>query len=571
MTQHASPKARRQALEASLPQWTACTIAQGLDRAAERYADRPLVITDERTWNFADIQLASRELALRLVRHGVRPREHVALYLANHVEFVIARFAIARLGAVAVPINFLLRQHELTYVLEQSECVALLAMDEFRGRNYLADLDAIMPGWESTGGGSVLPNLRKVFILNSGSESRAGAEPLMAPLTAADQAHIEQLAEFEAQADPHFRSDVIYTSGTTGRPKGVVITHDMVMRTAYASAYTRAIEDGRRILFALPMYHVFGYVECLLACLYNGGAIVPRLVFDADDILTAAERHSAGEIVCVPLMTLRMIEVARTRGFSCPSLISFFNSGGVSPAPIWQDIRDVFGARELLTGYGMTETTASTFCTLPEGDDSHLLTSNGRLKDAGVAGRDQPNGLLAVYKVIDPETGKDLPHGSTGELLAKGYSVTSGYYKKPEENASAFTPDGWLHTGDLGTVDADGYVVLIGRIKESYRCGGEMVMPQEVEDVLGQHPGVGNAYVVGVPDKRMGEVGCAFVVARGAPPAAEDLIGLCTERLARFKVPKHIIFVDMADVPHTVTGRAQRVYLGQVARERLGL
>ncbi|MBN9064630.1 MAG: AMP-binding protein [Rhizobiales bacterium] len=554
-----------------MPNWAPCTIAQGLDRAAMRYADRPLVVTDERVWTFADIQNASRDLALRLIRHGVRPREHVALYLANHVEFVIARFAIARLGAVAVPINFLLRQHELAYVLEQSECVALIAMDEFRGRDYLADLDSMLPGWESKAGGDRLPKLRTVFILPAGARLRAGAQSLITALTPADHACGHQLAQFEASSDPHFRSDVIYTSGTTGRPKGVVLTHDMVMRTAYASAYTRAIEDGRRILFALPMYHVFGYVECLLACLFNGGAIVPRLVFDADDILTAAENHRVGEIVCVPLMTLKMIEVARARGFACPSLVAFFNSGGATPPSIWQEIRDVLGAKELLTGYGMTETTASTFCTLPEEDDSYLSTSNGRLKYAGVAGRDQRDGLLAIYRVIDPETGQELPNGAVGELMAKGYSVTAGYYKKPDENATAFTPDGWLHTGDLGTVSADGYVVLIGRIKESYRCGGEMVMPQEVEELLGQHPAVSNAYVVGVPDSKMGEVGCAFVVPRGAPPAAEDLIALCADRLARFKVPKHIIFVQMAEVPHTVTGRAQRVHLGAVARERLGL
>ncbi|MCB1602838.1 MAG: acyl--CoA ligase, partial [Xanthomonadales bacterium] len=205
----------------------------------------------------------------------------------------------------------------------------------------------------------------------------------------------------------------------------------------------------------------------------------------------------------------------------------------------------------MLTGYGMTETTASTCCTLPEGDDRHLLTSNGRLKDAGLAGFDQPDDRLAVYKAIDPESGEDLPYGEEGELLVKGLAVTPGYYKKPEENEAAFTADGWLRTGDIGTVDAEGYVALHGRIKESYRCGGEMVMPQEVEELLMEHPGVSNALVVGVPDHKMGEVGCALIVPEGTAPDSSELIALCAERLARFKVPKHVLFVTESDVPYT--------------------
>ena len=547
------------------------TIGQALDQAADKYPDRPLFITDERVWTYADMQAASRQLAARLLSRGIGPRDHVGLYMANYVEFAIAKFAIARIGAVAVPINFLLRQQELAYVLRQSECAALVAMDSFRDRNYLDDLDAIMPGWETSGGGVAFPELKEVFIHFCGGSSRTGAEPLIDERYRPSPDILEKLRLAEEAAKPDFRCDIIYTSGTTGRPKGVVVTHDMVLRTAYASAYTRALEDGRRILFALPMYHVFGYVECLLACLFVGGAVVPRIVFEPEDMLSASERYKVGEIVCVPLMTLKLIDLARVRGFDCPSLVAFFNSGGVSPQSIWGEIREVLGAAELLTGYGMTETTASTCCTLPEGDDRHLLTSNGRLKDAGLAGFDQPDDRLAVYKAIDPESGEDLPYGEEGELLVKGLAVTPGYYKKPEENEAAFTADGWLRTGDIGTVDAEGYVALHGRIKESYRCGGEMVMPQEVEELLMEHPGVSNALVVGVPDHKMGEVGCALIVPEGTAPDSSELIALCAERLARFKVPKHVLFVTESDVPYTATGRAQRVYLGTVAKERLGL
>jgi fatty-acyl-CoA synthase len=265
------------------------------------------------------------------------------------------------------------------------------------------------------------------------------------------------------------------------------------------------------------------------------------------------------------------LDVVRQRGFESSALLAMFNSGGTSPPTIWREIRELLGARELLTAYGMTETTASTTCTLPEDPDEHLLTSNGRLKAAGVAGDPELHGLLALYKAIDPETGADLPPGTAGELVVRGPIVTKGYYSKPEETAAAFHADGWLRTGDIGTVSPDGFVTLSGRIKESYRCGGEMVMPQEIEELLNEHPLVERAYAVGVPDPKMGEVGCACVIPGGEHPDKQQLIDLCATRLARFKVPRHLIFITHEDLPITATGRPQRVHLAELARQRLGI
>src|SRR5262249_40866454 len=191
--------------------------------------------------------------------------------------------------------------------------------------------------------------------------------------------------------------------------------------------------------------------------------------------------------------------------FDGSRLLAVFNSGGSSPASIWQDIRDVLGAREILTAYGMTETTASTACTLPEGPDALLLATNGRCKLAGVAGEAALRGIRAQYKTIDPATGADLPPGESGELVARGPIVTRGYYRKEDETRAAFTADGWLHTGDVGVIDGEGNLALSGRLKETYRCGGEMVMPREIEGLLAQHPLVAQALVVGLPDPKMGE------------------------------------------------------------------
>jgi fatty-acyl-CoA synthase len=223
-----------------------------------------------------------------------------------------------------------------------------------------------------------------------------------------------------------------------------------------------------------------------------------------------------------------------------------------------------------MTAYGMTETTASTTCTFPEGADEQLLTTNGRLKFAGAAGDPRLEGILAEYKTIDPASGEDLLPGESGELVARGPIVTKGYYKKEEETRAAFNSEGWLHTGDVGVITSEGYLTLTGRLKETYRCGGEMVMPREIEDLLSEHTLVGQAFVVGLSDVKMGEVGCACIVPAGASrPDPQELIDLCHARLARFKVPKHVVFITADEVPMTATGRAQKFKLAELAKERL--
>jgi fatty-acyl-CoA synthase len=565
-----TPSERRQALEQRHPQWRALTISQALDRAVAEFPQRPLIITDEREYSYEDVQRWSRELAAGLMAEGVRAGDHVALVLGNFPAYVALKYAIARIGAVAVPINFQLRRQELSYILEQSDSTVLIVMDRLRDRDYLADLDAILPGWETQGGGSSMPRLRRVFVYPVEGALRPGAPGLDSlPARATAQSRAE-LACCEAGGDPHFRADVIYTSGTTGLPKGVMLTHDMVLRAAYASAYTRAFEDGRRIMFSLPMHHVFGYVECLIAATFVGGAIIPQVAFDAEKMARAAQQLSASELVCVPLMTLKLLEVARARGFDGSRLLSMFNSGGTSPPSIWQDIRSLLGAREVFTAYGMTETTASTTCTLPDGPDSLLLTTNGCFKFAGVAGDPALQGALALYKTVDPATGADLPRGVAGELMARGPIVTAGYYRKPEETAAAFDRNGWLHTGDLGLIDEHNNVTLTGRLKETYRCGGETVMPREIEELLTEHPLVAQAFAVGIPDPRMGEIGCVCIVpASEVRPDPEELIRMCEARLARFKVPRHILFIEAPDLPMTATGKLQRFRLVEIAKQRL--
>jgi fatty-acyl-CoA synthase len=559
---------RRAALEQSYSPWQSRTTAQLFDTAASDYPHRPFVLGGARPISYAQMRRWSMRLAAGLLAVGVRPGDHVAVDMANFPDLIAVKLAIARIGAVSVAINFQLRRDELAYVLEQSDANVLITMDEFRGLNYLESLDSIAPGWEQNGGGENLPRLRHVFVRAVGAASPArGAQMSCLEQGGADIPDAVVLKATDG-VDPGAVSDILYTSGTTGQPKGVMLVHDAVVRMGYSSAFTRAFQDGRRIGYALPMYHVFGYIEATVAALFVGGAVVPFPVFDPASMLEAVARHRVDELICVPAMTSRLLDEARSGHYDLSHLTTVFSSGGAHRPEMWEQMIDVFGVTELFTAYGQTETTASTACTLPDDPITRLQTTNGTIKLAGAGGDPSLGGALAVYKVIATDTGKELPSGEIGELVASGPVISPGYYNKPRETAESRTADGWLRTGDLGRIDEAGYVTMTGRIKESYRFGGELVVPSEVEGVLNRHDSVKDSYVVAVPHDRMGEVGCAFVVpAEGADPQEGELLAHCAALLARFKVPAHILVVDESEIPVTATGKVQKFRLVQRATE----
>jgi fatty-acyl-CoA synthase len=558
---------RQEAVRGRFPAWTARTLDQALDKAAAEFPAREYAVTGTAAYTYGEIKSWSERIAGGLIEVGVRRGDHVAIILANFPEFVAVKYAIARVGATCVPINFLNRRDEIGYVLRQSDAALLITMDRFRNLDYLKALDELAPGWERRGGGEAFPRLRRVVVFPASGERLPAGAHSFAELAAPKHSFIGF-----ADADPHSVSDIIYTSGTTGPPKGVMLTHDMVLRAAFGSVYSRAFDDAWRIVFSLPMYHVYGYVEGMLTVPFVGGSIVPQLQFDAAATLAAIEKHKADDVLLVPTMTLGVLDELRARRYELPTLRAVISSGQRSPAGIWKDIFELMHPAEVTTGYGMTEVTATTTLTRPDDPFERLLTTNGRMRDAGPAGDSSKGGRLVDYKVIDPDTGRTLAPGEVGELVAKGPGVTQGYYNKPEATAEAFDSEGWLRTGDLGRFDADGYLTLVGRRKESYRCGGEQVMPTEVEDVLTTHPAVMQAHVVAAPDKRMGEVGAAFVVLRDEPKVSPDeLIKYCSDRLARFKTPKYVLPIRVDELPTTPSGRARKFLLTQRAIEQLRL
>jgi fatty-acyl-CoA synthase len=483
---------------------------------------------------------------------------------------VPVKFAVARVGAVAIPFNYLYRQDELGYVLRQSRCGVLVAMTGFGGLDYPAMLDAIAPGW-AAGPTPELPDLHRVVLLDtSGAPARPGVLDV-AGLAELGDRNLGLAGACLAEAGtvtPDSPGDILYTSGTTGLPKGVVVTHDAVLRTSYASALTRAYADGRRILFSLPCYHMFGYVEGLLSVMFVGGAVIPRTAFSPADYFASIERHRATEILAVPTMTVALLEHPGRARHDLSSLSAILSGAAPAPVWVWQKVRSELGISEITTGYGMTECGGAMTLTLPEDPLEFHASTVGRPKLAGAAGV-PGSGDLCVYKTVDPLTGEDLPAGTEGELVSTGPTHMLGYWDKPEETALALR-EGWVYSGDLGVVQPDGYLRVTGRSKELYKSGGELVMPKEIEDLLTRHPGVSQAFVVGVADERWGDVGCAWIVPEpGVTVDAAELIALCKEKLARFKVPKHVLFVDPADLPTTPTGKVQKFRLTERAAEAI--
>lgn len=564
---------RRAALRERFDEWKPRTLDGWLDVCADRHPERDFVVTDERVLTYADVAAESRRLADGLAALGVRKGDRVGLLMANHAEFVTWKFAIARAGAVAIPFNFLYRTDELRYVLGQSGCSVLVTNQGFQNLDHAGMLDKIVPGWDAPGfadrpaSGDGTPDaLRHVVLVERPDDAPRPGAFSGAALTDLGARHAG--AADGAGHGPDDVSDLLYTSGSTGSPKGVQVTHDAVLRTAHASALTRAYEDGRRILFSLPCYHMFGYVEGLLSATYVGGAVIMLPSFSAEAYLTAIEKHRATDMLCVPTMAVALVDSPLREQADLSSLTAILCGSAPAPVWLWEQVERDFGVSEIVTGYGMTECGGAMTLTLPEDDLVLTSTTVGRPKMS-------VSGPLCVYRTVDPATGEALPEGAVGELVSSGPTTMLGYHAKPEETAAALHPaqDGtvWLHSGDLGRVREDGYLVLTGRSKEVYKSGGELVMPKEVEEVLGAHPGISQVYAVGVLDDRWGEIGCAVIVrapgAEGDALTAEDVIAQAREHLARFKVPKRVEFLDATQLPTTATGKVQKFRLVELVAQ----
>ena len=532
---------------------------QWLAQATLAHPERDFVVTDERAFSYRDIESWSHRLAAGLASRGVQRGDHVAMLMANYAEYVALKFAVNALGAVAVPLNFMLRRDELAFVLRHSKARALITMTGFRDLDYLAMLDEIAPGWE-LGSPDSLPDLQFVVQFAADGPMRHGV-PTFDDLNASGA----NAGAPAAKVDSQDVSVIFYTSGTTGSPKGVMWTHDSEARVGYGGALTRAFSDGWRVQSALPLYHAFANNEVLHATMFAGGAMIPRAGFDVDDFLTSIERHRPTEIVTVPTMVVALCESRRTAVADTRSLVALMCAGAPAPAWLWERAIKLLGVEEVTTGYGMTETGGGPVMSRPEDGIEHVSSTVGRMKLGGAAALPDMDGVLTEMRTVDSTSGQSLPRGSEGELISRGPTNALRYWGESEATAETFRGE-WVFTGDLGRITPDGAVQLTGRKKDLIRSGGENFAPKEVEDLLTSQPGVSQVYVVGVPDIRWGEVGCAWIVLdRGALVTEAELRVVCKEKLAGFKRPRQYRFIPVEDLPKTPTGKVQKFLLSERA------
>lgn len=545
--------ARRQAIADRHPVWREMTLDAYLTHIQSDQASRPLVITDAQTLTYADVETDAARIAGSFAAMGIGRGDRVGLLMANYPITVSLLFGIWRTGAVAVAINTLYGIAELDYVLRESGCSLLISMAAFGSRRFDRDLDRHLPGWRQ-GKCETLPELKGGFVYDD-------AEP---------QSFHNALPQGEAPANtaqPHDPAVIMFTSGTTGSPKGVMQTHDNLLRAAYAGAYHQAFADGRRAVFSLPLYHGFGLVVGLLSGMIVGGAIIPLLRFDPHALLTAIERHRATYLMGVPTMTIAMMEQAKAAKYDLTSLTAVHSAAAPTPSWVWRDIQQTFGCQEIFTSYGQTEVTATIVCTQPGDPIDVVAETQGCIVKAGVAGLPEQDGRICEFKTIDPETGADLPHGMSGELCTRGPMNSLGYFRRPEDTAKLFLPGGWIRTGDLGQFRPDGNLFLTGRSKELYKSRGELVSPKELEQLVTTHPAVMQAFFIGMPDDRWGETGCAWIVPAEEGEAIDEtaLRNWLASRIAGYKMPRDIWFIADAELPKTGTGKVQKNKLKEMA------
>ncbi|MFT4085422.1 MAG: class I adenylate-forming enzyme family protein [Nocardioides sp.] len=557
-----APALRRAALEARYPRWRPRAIHEWLLAVVAEFPEREFIVTDEHAFSYREIAARVGRMAAGLAARGVRRGDHVAVLLGNRPEYVVAKYALSRLGAVMVPLNVRFRRDELAFVLRHSRASALLTVTGLGGLDHLDLLDQIAPGWAAGGRLAALPDLRLVVQLPAETPARPGVVRL------AEVEATPGVAELGPGPGPDDISLIFYTSGTTGAPKGVLWTHDQDARLGLGGALTRAFGDGWRVQSALPLFHSFANNEVLNATMFAAGAVILRPSFAPVDFLGAIERHRPDELVTVPTMVVALCEAAAARHRQGPPVTGLMCAGAMAPVWLWERAVRLLGAREGTTGYGMTETGGGPVMSRPEDGIAFVASTVGRPKYGGPAGVPELGGHLAEVRTVDPRTGAPLPEGEEGELVSRGPTNAVGYWELPAETARTFR-DGWVHTGDLGRVRPDGAIVLTGRTKELIRSGGENVAPKEVEDVLTAHPAISQAFVVGVPDERWGEVGCAWLVLEsGASLTADEVLALCRERLAGFKRPRAVRFIAAEDLPTTPTGKVQKFRLSEMAAGR---
>jgi fatty-acyl-CoA synthase len=518
-------------------------IFSNLRRTAARFADREALVVPHQ-----DVRLTYRELVEQceligrgLMARGVEKGDRVGIWSPNRSEWVVVQYATAAIGAILVNINPAYRTHELEYALNQSGISFLILAAAFRQADYRAMLAEVK---------GRCPELREALVLEDGWEAlkRDGAK------TTPEQLHARETSlQFD---DP---INIQYTSGTTGFPKGATLSHHNILNNGFFIGEKLRYTEHDRVCIPVPFYHCFGMVLGNLACTTHGSTmVIPGEAYDPLAVMQTVQQERCTSLYGVPTMFIGELEHPKFKEFDFSSLRTGIMAGSPCPVEVMKKVQTIMHIPEMTIAYGMTETSpVSTQCATDDPLDKRVST----------VGKVHPH---VEIKIVDPATGEVVPRGTTGEFCSRGYHLMRGYWNNEEATRQAIDPSRWMHAGDLATMDGEGYVNIVGRIKDMIIRGGENIYPREVEEFLYGHPDIADVQVIGVPSEKYGEEVMAWVKLReGSKVSGDELAAWCKGKIATYKIPRHWKFVD--GFPMTVTGKVQKFKMRETAIDELGL
>jgi len=538
------------------------TIGSYIAKIAERFPDHEALVVRHQDvrWTYAEYLERIDRLAAGLLALGIQPGERVGIWAPNCYEWVLTQYATARIGAILVCINPAYRVFELEYALNKSGCKAIIAAEQFKSSRYLDMLASLAPELAQCPAGELeatrLPGLRQVIRM--GDASSSGMLNFGEVCELGGPGERARVLEIGAQQSPQDVINIQFTSGTTGNPKGAALTHHNILNNANQVAAGMHFSERDRLCIPVPLYHCFGMVMGSLACVTHGAtAVFPADAFEPGAVLETVAAEHCTALHGVPTMFIAELEHPGFDRFDLASLRTGIMAGAPCPVEVMRRVIRRMNMSEVLIAYGQTECSPV----------NHMTRADDPLeKRVETVGRAGPH---LEIKIVD-EQGAVVPVGEKGDICARGYAVMRGYWDDPERTAETIDAEGWLHSGDLGVMDAEGYVAVVGRLKDMIIRGGENVYPREIEEFLFTHPDIQDAKVVGVPDAKYGEEVCAWIQLReGASLSEEQVRAYCKDRIAYFKVPRYIRFVQ--EFPLTVTGKVQKFRMRDAMIEELGL
>ena len=535
------------------------TVGDMLSNIAKKYPTKLAVkyIEVNYTRTYYEFNKEVDKYAKGLLGMGIGKGDHVAIWATNYPEWLILFFATARIGAVLVTVNTNYKEAELEYLLSNSDSKALFICDGIKDIDCEKIIYSVCPELKTSKPGELhnekLPFLRYVVSLDNWYDGMYNWSqiPYFGVLISN-----EEFNAIKHSIDPDDVVNMQYTSGTTGFPKGVMLTHNNIVNNGKAIGDCMKFSSKDKLCIPVPFFHCFGMVLAIMAAVTHGAAMVPLLWYTPMKVMHAVEYEKCTAVHGVPTMFIRILEHRDFSRYDFSSLRTGIMAGPPCPVKAMRDVVDKMHMSEITITYGQTE--ASPACTMTTVDDPLEIRVN-------TVGKEMP---FMETKIVDPDTGEDLPDGTPGEFVVRGYNVMKGYYKMPEATAAAIDKDGWLHTGDLAIRDANGYYRITGRIKDMIIRGGENIFPKEIEDFIYTHPDVVDVQIVGVPSEKYGEEAYAFVIKRpGSSVTEKDIQTYVANNMARHKVPSYVEFIDQ--MPMTASGKIQKFVLRDMAKAKL--